>query len=211
MGERDQRRRNSSPTFLCWRIEESAFRDPLDNSGTALDWPRVPTHRSLSIWSPLLPIAAAKLVGNMAGVLLTIIVLEKAARAGILNANVLALLITSSLLLGVVQTYYFGGTQYGYDGPDEPSRFSSFVWAQQYAAILVAFLAVTLWNHEFSSAKRWLLITSISAALVLNGSRTWFIGAVFVLVVYSWIRFRRVATGVVFAASSVYALRRCFS
>ncbi len=188
------------PLLFCWRLR--------DYPSTALFslpsklWIALATYASIaSIWSPF-PIAGVKLVGNMVGALLTIVVLEKAARAKMLNSNVLTLLIAFSLLLGVVQTYLFDGTLYGYDGPDQPTRFSSFVSAQQYAAILVAFLAIALWTQEFSATRRSLLIGSITAALALNGSRTWFIGAAFVLLVYSWICFRRVAVGIVFAAGT---------
>jgi len=155
-----------------------------------------------SLWTPF-PIAAIKFVGNMIGLLLTVVVLEKAARARIFSGRTLTLFILGSLALGVIQTYVFDGLRYGYDGPDEPVRFSSFIHPQPYAAILVAFLAIVLWHHEFRPVHRFLLGLSVVATLVLNGSRTWFLGAVFVILVYCWIRFRRVAVVISFAASAM--------
>jgi len=189
------------PLILCWRFRY--LKTAALSMIPARLWIALAAYASVaSIWSPF-PIAALKLVGNMIGVLLTIIVLEKAARAGALNGRTLGLFITFSLALGVIQTYVFGGVLYGYDGPDEPARFSSFIFAQQYAAILVAFLAVILWHHEFTPTYRFLLGTGIVLALVLNGSRTWFIGAAVVVLVFCWMRFRRIAATVAFAVSSV--------
>jgi hypothetical protein len=105
------------------------------------------------------------------------------------------------LLLGVVQTYGFGGIVYGFDGVDQPSRFSSFVSAQQYAAFLVAFLAITLWHRDFGTPARLILSIALGGALVLNGSRAWFFGALLVGFAYCWLRFRRVLGFIAFAAA----------
>jgi hypothetical protein len=149
-----------------------------------------------------------KLVGNMIGILLMLIVMEKSARNGLFNARTINLLVLFSLGLGVVQTYYFGGAAYGFDGPGQPVRFSSFVAAQQYAAFLVAFFAAVLWQLESSLRVRIPLCAAICAALALNESRTWFFGAVLVLAVYLCLSFRRVfaTTAFVFAAATLFVL-----
>jgi hypothetical protein len=155
-----------------------------------------------SFWSPF-PMAAAKLVGNMAGILLMIIVLEKAARCNLINCRTINILIVASLGLASLQTFYFGGAVYGFDGVDQPSRFSSFVSAQQYTAFLVAFLAAVLWDRRSGVWTRSLLILSIAAAIVLNGSRTWFFGAFLVFVVYAWLSFKNVVVYLPIAAATV--------
>jgi len=153
-------------------------------------------------WAPF-PIAAAKLVGNMLGILLTVIVIEKAVRNGLLGARSLVILVVSSLGLAVLQTYYYGGTSYGFDGFGQPSRFSSFIAAQQYAAFLVAFLAVVLWQRELPLHIRAGLSLALSFALLLNGSRTWFLGAGLVSVVYLGLSFRRVVMATAFGLATV--------
>jgi hypothetical protein len=136
-----------------------------------------------SVWSPF-PVAAGKIVGNMVGILLTFMALEKAARRNILNAPALLVLVTASLALGAAQTVFFNA--YGFDGVGRPVRLSSFVTAQQYASFLVAFLAIALWHPHFKPVPRTFLVLGSSLALILNGSRTWFAGALMVVAVYLW-------------------------
>jgi len=115
----------------------------------------------------------------------------------------LILLILASLALGAIQTYYYGGAAYGFDGFDQPSRFSSFVAAQQYAAFLVCFIAVLLWQPELSVTLRSTLGLVVLAALALNGSRIWFLGAVAVVIVHSWFSSRRILGLAALGASTV--------
>jgi hypothetical protein len=176
------------PLLLCWRLRAVPSASII--TIPARLWIALTLYACIgSLWSPF-PLAAAKLVGNMAGILLAVVILEKAARAGILDTRVLVILIVATLTLGGVQTYIFAGELYGYDGADQPLRFSSFVFAQQYAAILVAFLSIVLWRISLSKLQKGVLLAGVSLALILNGSRTWFLGAVIVLVIYSWIYFR---------------------
>jgi hypothetical protein len=90
---------------------------------------------------------------------------------------------------------YFGGTAYGFDGLDQPVRFSSFVSAQQYAALLVALLsAVLFWKLPIRVSVRLGLVVSLCTALALNGSRTWVLGAAAVLCIYFFFALRRTIT-----------------
>jgi hypothetical protein len=154
------------------------------------------------LWTPV-PIPALKLVGNMAGIILSLVVLEKASRRDFLDSRAVIVLVVVSLTLGIVQTYYYGGASYGFDGLDQPSRFSSFVAAQQYAAFLVGFLAILLWHRRIVSPVRVALCVGVLGALLLNGSRVWFFGAAIVLVIYSWNTIRRIVAITAFAAVSV--------
>lgn len=177
------------PLYLWWRLR--ATPSQLLSTIPARLWFALTAYAATAaIWSPF-PLAAAKLVGNMIGLGLTLVVLEKASRTGLLDSRVLTVLILASLSLGVVQTYYYGGASYGFDGFEQPSRFSSFIAAQQFAAFLVCFIAVLLWRTDLSSIARLSMGALVVTALMLNGSRIWFLGALAVAAVYSWFSFRR--------------------
>jgi O-Antigen ligase len=188
------------PIYLCYRLRSVPTEIP--STVPARLWLLLTSYAIIAgFWAPF-PLAAAKLVGNMIGVFLTLIVLEKSARKGLLTARCLVFLISTSLLLGAVQTYYYGGASFGFDGVDQPSRFSSFVAAQQYAPFLVAFLTVVLWDRRLSAILRFGLCAALCTAIALNGSRTWFLGAFLVVLVYGLLSFRRVVAFVAFGAAT---------
>jgi hypothetical protein len=138
----------------------------------------------------------------MGGTLLGFIVLEKAARGSLLNRKILIALVLFSIGIGIIQTYYFGGDVFGFDGEFRASRFSGFIWTQQYAAYLVAFLAIVLWHKDFQFKSRVLLFALLSVALALNGSRTWFLGVVLMIVVWVWLASRRVTAIAAFCGAT---------
>jgi hypothetical protein len=139
------------PLWLIWRLRQTP--GSVHTTPTARLWMILTLYAATcTLWSPFQ-------LGNMVGIFLAFVVLERAARRGLLNSTVLLSLMTTSLLLAVVQTYYFGGASYGFDGPDQPSRLSSFISAQQFAAFLVAFLALVLWHPKFGPMTR--LISSL--------------------------------------------------
>ena len=174
-------RRDPAPALPVVAAPENAQRDPVSATCTALAFARAVC--GSRVFLVPFPLAAAKMVGNMVGILLTFVVLERAARCGYLSSRVLAILILVSLGLGVVQTLSFKA--YGFDGVGRPTRFSSFVTAQQYAASLVAFFAVAVRHPAFRLPTRLFLVLALGTALVLNGSRTWFIGAVVIVLIYA--------------------------
>lgn len=187
------------PLYLWWRLRGSPSSPMTAVPGKF--WLALTSYAAIAgLWSPF-PLGAAKLVGNMVGTFLTFVVLEKAARRALLNSSFIALLILGSLVLGVVQTVYFG--TYGFDGIGRPTRFSGFLSPQQYAAFLVAFLAVVIWHRRFSGALRLALGVAVGAALVYNGSRTWFIGALLVLLFYMWSSSKRILAGTLIFASTL--------
>jgi hypothetical protein len=189
------------PLYLWWRLRRVP--DEVSTTPSARLWLMLTGYAALAIfWSPF-QIPGIKLVGNMVGLLLSIIVAEKAVRRGLLRIDTLTVLILASLFLGILQTYYFRGTSYGFDGVDRPLRFSSFIAAQQYGALLVAFLAVVLWHGSLRRVVKVSLSLLLCAALLLNGSRTWFIGAGIVVAVYAWLCSRRITGIIAFVASTV--------
>jgi len=189
------------PLYLWWRMRGAP--SEISRTPPARLWFALMAYAAVAgVWAPF-PIAAAKLVGNMLGILFTVIVVEKAVRNGLLSSRSLVILVVSSLGLAIVQTYYYGGASYGFDGVGQPSRFSSFVAAQQYAAFLVAFLAVILWQRELRFHTRVGLSLAVCLALLLNGSRTWFLGAALVGVVYLFLSFRRVVVATAFGLATI--------
>ena len=188
------------PAFLLWRLR--GVPSEVATTFPARLWLALTAYAGIAVvWSPF-PLAALKLVGNMLGILLALVVLEKSARRAFLSATMFLMLIFSSLILGVVQTYYFGGVLYGFDGIEQSTRFSSFIAAQQYAAFLVAFLAVILWHRDFKPLTRLTVGLMLLGALLLNGSRVWFFGAVLVLVIYCWLCLREVLVVVAFGLAT---------
>jgi O-antigen ligase len=189
------------PLYLLWRL-----RSKIDNGAPPLPanlWMLFVLYATVaSLWSPF-PLAAAKLVGNLVGNFLTFVVLFKAVREELLGGREIKFLILASLGLGALQTFYYGGAAFGFDGADRPPRFSSFIGPQQYAAFLVAFLAIALWHKAFNFKTRVGLIAAIGLGLVLNGSRTWFLGATLVLLVYLAKSFRKVVAIVTLVALSL--------
>jgi len=186
------------PLYLWWRLRST--RNERVPPLPANLWMLFVLYATIaSLWSPF-PLAAAKLVGNLVGNLLTFVVLLKSARSGLLDGKEIKVLILVTLGLGALQTFYYGGVAYGFDGSDRPPRFSSFVGAQEYAAFLVAFLAIALWHKAFSVRTRVGLIAAIGTALILNGSRTWFLGATLVLLVYVVLSFRKVVASIALVA-----------
>ena len=170
------------PLYLWWRLRkvpgEILFALP------ARLWIALALYAGVDVALSPFPLAAVKMVGNMVGILPTFVGLEWAARCGYLSSRVLAILILVSLGLGVVQTLSFKA--YGFDGMGRPTRFSSFVTAQQYAASLVAFFAVSVRHPGFRLPTRMFLVLALGTALFLNGSRTWFIGAAVIVLIYLW-------------------------
>jgi hypothetical protein len=160
-----------------------------------------------AIWAPY-PYAALKLVGNMIGILGSIMVLEQAARRNVLDTRTILILMLCSLTLAGVQTFYFGGTNYGFDGPDQPSRFSSFIVAQQFAAYLVCFITLVLWLREIPFWMRTLTGALLVGALALNGSRVWFFGAV--IVVVAWFLTERLRLSLLLACAILACLSSYF-
>ena len=177
------------PLYLIWRLR--AVKSEVYRTKAAHLWIALTIYATAAaLWGPFM-VAGFKLAGNMAGIILGVIALEKAARKGLIDGRALQILIWTSLGLALVQTYYYDGLAFGFDGTDQSARFSSFIAAQQFAAFLVAFLTLALWHVDFGPKTRLITVCGVLAALVLNGSRVWFLGALLVVSVYMAMALRR--------------------
>ncbi|MGB9604327.1 MAG: O-antigen ligase family protein, partial [Bryobacteraceae bacterium] len=165
-----------------------------------------------ALWSEY-PLAAVKLAAGMAAIFLTLAMLERAARAGVLTDKTILWFLCASLALALLQTICFVDGSFGYAGRNMPQRFTSFVAAQQFAALLAAMVAWTLWRPWPREAWRTLTLFVLFAGLAANGSRTWTAGALVTLGIYAslvrprWLNLVRVAAIVVVVAG-VPAIRR---
>ena len=196
------------PVWLLWRVR--SIDSPLLRNIPSILWLALTGYASLAVlWSPY-KLAALKMAGNMAGIILIIVVLERCANADWIDATVIKGFAAITLALGLFQTLIFAGAVFGYDGAGNPIRFTSFVAAQQYAALLVALLAAVLWVRSISQLQRYILAGSLMIGLVFNGSRTWFAGALVLLVLHAWPSFRKAAAyaAFIFAVLALSVLAR---
>ncbi len=163
------------PLFLAWRFRK--VEGNVLQSWAAKLWIALTLYAALAaFWSPF-PLAAAKLVGNLVGILLTVIVFERAGKLGLIDTRFLAIAISFSLGLGAVATYFLGAPF----GEVYEVRFTSFISPQQYGALLVAFLAALVSTRLFKGIHLFMMVFLICLALILSASRTWTIGALIVL------------------------------
>jgi len=201
------------PAWLSVRLHR--YRGDLHSAPGARAWLALAAYAALSaVWSDF-PLAGGKLAAGMLAILLAAAALDKAARAGLLDDRVVLYWLAISLGLAVFQTVFFADGSFGFAGRGMPQRLTSFVAAQQYAALLVAFIAWVLWTPRLSTRWRTGLLLALLAALAANGSRTWSAGALAALLVHalvtrSYLRgLIRVAAALIVLAS-VPAIRRGF-
>jgi O-antigen ligase len=165
-----------------------------------------------ALWTPY-PLAAVKLGAGMAAMWLGFIALRVTLERGLLNDRTIWWFLLVSIFLGLVQTIGFGDGSFGYAGRGMPQRFTSFVAAQQFAALLAAMVCWALWTPWLAEAHRTAVLAALFAALAANGSRTWTLGTLIALGIYTlvkrprWLNLARVVVAIVILAS-VPAIRR---
>jgi len=123
--------------------------------------------------------AGIKFVYYMIGMLFFYLVLKGAHQRNLLDTRFLTAVVVISLLLAVLQTYVLP-QQYG----REFSRFTGFMASQPFASFLVGLLTLVIWHAKYKIGTKMILCSVLLTAIGLNGSRTWFIGASVVLLVY---------------------------
>ena len=198
------------PAWLVWRLRQAGGDVHASIGGRC--WAALALYAGLAATWSVFPLAGAKLALAMGGILLAAMALERAARAGLLDSRTILSFMLATLVLGVLQTALLGGGSFGYAGRGMPERFTSFVAAQQYAALLTALLAWVLWVPHMSPVRLNASVLALLAALAVNGSRTWSAGALLVLAVRALLhRHRtdllRIAAAIAILAS-VPAVRR---
>lgn len=199
------------PAWLLWRLRKAG--GWLQRSWVSRCWLALAAWAAASaLWSPY-PLAALKLAAGMAAIFMSLLMLERAARAGLLDDRALRLFLLGSLALALVQTLVFADGSFGYAGRGMPQRFTSFVGAQQFAALMAAMLCWLLWARGVSGRWRTAGVLGLFAALAANGSRTWTLGALLALLLHAalarfrWAQLMRIAAAIALLVS-VPAIRR---
>ncbi len=200
-----------APVWLLLRLRRTP--GTLQRGWASRCWLGLAAWTGLSaLWSPY-PLAALKLAFGMAGMLAALLMLERATREGLVDDGALRLFLLGSLALALVQSFFFADGSFGYAGRGMPQRFTSFVAAQQFAALLVAMLCWLMWAPSVSERWRTVGVPALAAALGANGSRTWTLGALAALGLNGVVgRFRRQhvvrLAGALVILVSVPAIRR---
>jgi hypothetical protein len=191
------------PGWLLLRLRRVPGR--LESSLGGRAWLLLAIYAGLSaLWSEF-PLAGAKLAAGMAGILLAGMALERAARTGALEQGLILRFLAASLGLALFQTVFFADGSFGFAGRGMPQRLTSFVSAQQFAALLAALLAWLLWVPKVRPGLRTALGLGLFAALAANGSRTWSAGALVILLIHT-VTCRRDLAGFLRVAAAVLLL-----
>ncbi len=153
-----------------------------------------------TIWSPE-PLSGIKMFGHLSGIFIELVVLERAVAAGIVDRKMIFRFSWCSLLLAVFHWIMDAtGTMVG------DIRFGSYVTAQQYAALIAALIALVLWEIRESRIQGLVLAACLMCALILNGSRTWALGALISMCLIGAMNARRKGGGVIFLSLLVILL-----
>jgi O-antigen ligase len=144
-------------------------------------WLLLTVYAALAVaWSPD-KLSGLKMVGYLYAYAAIFFVFLACFRKGLLDAKLLATCMWASLILATVQSYLLGNS-YGdayFDG-----RFTSFTGAQSFAVFLLS-LAILLFFRESLTWWKVLTITAGIVGVVLTGSRSTFLGALYALFIGS--------------------------
>lgn len=133
------------------------------------------------LWSPL-AMAGLKMVGYLASTAILFLVLRFAWVQGWLTLKLVRWSWLFGLLLGLLQSQYFGNPFGTMDEVYFSPRFTSFTSPQSFAVFLLAVIAMELARRR-SDLWRYVVIGTSVVALFWSGSRYSFVGLVALLVV----------------------------
>ncbi len=156
------------PLYLLWRLRGYSGHQSIGLAPIA--WILLMVYAAVSgLWS-YYPVEAFKLIGHLAGSLVICFVLIRATKGGYLTPKIVIPLTALSLGLAAVCSLFAPGWA------DEKSRFSAFTTAQGFAAFLAALYCIALCSRTLRLPVRLFLAGTLMTALLLDGSRIWFIG-----------------------------------
>lgn len=167
------------PACLLWRLRAwSGYRRPLL---APYAFCLLIAYVGIATFWSLFPLAGLKLVGHLLGSFLIAFVFVRGTKAGYLTAKLVLPVTIGTVALGALCTYGYHG-MWG----DDPSRFTSFMPAQAYAAFLAALYCIALTGKGIDGRLRMALCVLLAWALLLNGSRIWFSGILLGTVLALW-------------------------
>jgi hypothetical protein len=166
------------PTLLLIRTRPI---DWLDSTSVKLRlfWLLFAAYASVaSLWSPD-PLSALKMVGYLYANTVLFVVFVAGWRRNWFDVKSLALVVWVSLLLAIVQTFVLGND---YGNALDEQRFTGFNGAQSFAAFLLAMIVLLMFSDQQSVPKK-LTIAGAFVGIILTGSRSIFVGFLWVLMV----------------------------
>ncbi len=168
------------PVLILWRLAPRQSGKYMWTK-TGYSWPLLMLYVGLAaVWSPY-KIAAAKMEGYLFCYLILFWAFYWGWRRGVVDGGFVALAIWGSTALACLQSFVLGN-------PLDPieRRFSSFCWAQEFAAWTVSALAVVLFYQGQLRFRKATIACGITAT-VLTGSRFAFAGLACLLLVF-WLQ-----------------------
>ena len=167
------------PTLLLFRIRKEIELDAVSRKYLGF-WALFTAYAALTIlWSPY-RIPAVKMIGYMYAYGVLLVVFSVGWHRKWFSAGVLMSIVWCSLAGATIQSYFLGNAF----GSDEFQwRFTTFAGAQSFAPFLMA-LSVLLLFQERLSISVFLTVAGAGLGLLLTGSRSAFLGFLWVLLVY---------------------------
>ena len=159
------------PIFLLWRLR--AYSGHRVTKLAPVAWLLLMAYIAIAAFWSLFPESAGKLVGEMLGSLLVAFVYVRATKSGALTASSAIPAVIGCLVLAAVRTRFYPG--WG----DDAGRFTSFIPAQAFASLLAGLYCIILCGRGIAAHTRVIMCSLIILAIIMNGSRIWFIGILF--------------------------------
>lgn len=156
------------PVYLLWRLRGYSGHRAITLAPVA--WILLTLYAAVSAFWSFYPLPSVKLIGDMTGSLVICFVLIRATKGGYLTPRVVIPTTIGSISLAVLCRVFQPG--WG----DEKTRFSAFTAAQGFAAFLAVLYCIALCSKTMRLSVRIPLCAALIGALVLNGSRIWFVG-----------------------------------
>ncbi len=155
------------PLYLLWRLR--AYAGHQKTIIAPIAWILLAIYAAIAASWSFFPLAALKLAGQMTGSLLICFVFLRAAKGGYLAPSVVVPVTIGTLALAALHSLFDP-----HSGSDH--RFSSYAYAQTFAAFVAALYCVALCSKTLRLSIRVSLCAILAATIVFDGSRIWFIG-----------------------------------
>ena len=159
------------PMFLLWRLR--AYSGHRVTKLAPVAWLLLMAYIAIAAFWSLFPQSAGKLVGEMLGSLLVAFVYIRATKSGALTPSAAIPAVIGCLALAAIRTHFY--PNWG----DDAGRFTSFIPAQGFAALLAGLYCVILCGRGIATRTRVIMCSLTVMAIIMNGSRIWFIGIIF--------------------------------
>jgi O-antigen ligase len=197
------------PVIMLWRLRAYAGHTRIVVAPIA--WLFLMAYASVaSMWS-LFPLAAAKLVMQMAGSFLICMVFMRATKGGFLKPATAFFAAAGCIAIAAVRMIiiHTQGDIFKAGG-DSTDRFTAFTSAQAFAALMAAFYVIALCSRSLLPWVRASLSISIAVVIFFDGSRIWLIAMAVATLIALLISELRASTKILVLASVMLAIVAVF-